>query len=163
MKTRVRCQRTQPTDAFSPHTRTRDRLHPQCRTCRAELARAYYAANRTTVLAEQRGSERRRAYNREYARRRKYGISRAEYEAIVEAQGGCCAICGVDGLVLAVDHCHRTGVIRGLVCGGCNLGLGHFGDDPARLRAAAAYLEGDAPPLPCARQEGCGSGLSVSS
>lgn len=60
-----------------------------------------------------------------------------------------CAICGSTETVTrsgrvrrpSIDHCHRTGVIRGVLCSGCNSGLGLFDDDPARLRAAAEYLE----------------------
>lgn len=72
--------------------------------------------------------------------RTRYGLSPEEYDALVELHGARCAACGAGG-VLAVDHCHRTGAVRGLLCGDCNLGLGRFHDDPVRLRAAAAYLE----------------------
>lgn len=77
--------------------------------------------------------------------RRFYGISLAEYHAMVEKQGGVCAICGrsdeVHGRALAIDHCHDTGVVRGALCGPCNRAIGLFKDDPSRLRNAAAYLE----------------------
>lgn len=55
-----------------------------------------------------------------------------------------CAICGRAD-PSHWDHDHQTGVWRELLCRGCNIGLGHFGDDPARLRAAADYLERHAP------------------
>jgi hypothetical protein len=42
---------------------------------------------------------------------------------------------------LAVDHSHETGAFRGLLCHSCNRAIGLLGDDPARLRAAAEYLE----------------------
>lgn len=85
------------------------------------------------------------AYNRERTLA-KYGISGAEYDAMYAAQGGLCAICrqpdrvGIYGEVLAIDHCHDAGRIRGLLCSNCNRGLGMFLDDPDRLMAAAAYL-----------------------
>lgn len=82
----------------------------------------------------------------------KYGLNRATYEALRARQGGGCAICGgqsTDGPSLHVDHDHsccpgsRTcgKCIRGLLCNGCNIAIGYMRDDPARLRAAADYLD----------------------
>lgn len=78
--------------------------------------------------------------------RKCYGISLADYNAMLESQGGCCAICGQShGVgrsgVLQVDHCHATGRVRGLLCGNCNMSLGGMKDDPALLRKGAEYLE----------------------
>lgn len=75
-----------------------------------------------------------------------FGISLRDYEAMLEAQGGGCAVCGAKSSggrweSLPVDHCHETGKIRGILCLHCNTGLGHFSDDPARVRDALAYLE----------------------
>lgn len=72
---------------------------------------------------------------------------------MLAAQGGGCAICGVVPSeqkakyrsFLHVDHCHVTGRVRGLLCGEHNLLLGRFNDNPALLRLAAAYLEGELP------------------
>jgi len=75
------------------------------------------------------------------SRRHKYGLNVEEYDALVLASGGLCAICSGDmGDDICVDHCHDTGAVRGLLCRHCNFGLGHFRDDPERLRAALAYL-----------------------
>lgn len=59
------------------------------------------------------------------------------------SQGGRCAICGADLATgrMAIDHCHRTGYIRGLLCRDCNLGLGLFRDNMHNLKRAAKYLE----------------------
>lgn len=82
-----------------------------------------------------------RMYNRKAA----YGITQADYDAMVVAQGGRCKICKGTPRgkpFLLVDHDHDTGAIRGLLCQPCNVGIGHLGDDPQRLRAAAEYLRG---------------------
>ncbi len=78
--------------------------------------------------------------------RKMYGIELSEYEAMLEAQNGGCAICGKRDkhYRLAVDHCHAEGHIRGLLCADCNRGLGMFGDKPELLEKAAAYLRNGA-------------------
>jgi len=72
-----------------------------------------------------------------------------DYRRMVEKQDGRCAICGRTAIQaslkrkrLAIDHCHKSGKIRGLLCISCNSGLGHFGDDLSLLLKAVAYLEG---------------------
>ena len=79
-------------------------------------------------------------------RRRRYGVSPAEFQQLLGAQQGRCAICGVaepggrDG-TWHLDHDHRTDKPRGVLCARCNVGLGHFRDNVVTLRAAVAYLE----------------------
>lgn len=77
--------------------------------------------------------------------RRNYGISEAEYDALLDAHDGGCWICGAEpkpgGRRLHVEHDHRTKAPRGLACWFCNRGLQAYRDDPERLRSAAAYLE----------------------
>ena len=73
----------------------------------------------------------------------KYGISEAEFAARIEAQGGKCPVCKEDLSKPCIDHDHKTNQIRGIVCSGCNFGIGHFKDSPERLRAAALYLESE--------------------
>lgn len=85
----------------------------------------------------------------------RYGITLAEFEAMFVSQGGKCACCGdVVGDLdsrgrrkLYVDHCHTTGVVRGLLCANCNSGIGQFKDSTERLRGAIAYLERAQQPL----------------
>lgn len=84
---------------------------------------------------------------RHYARMRKfleYGLSGwDEWDEFWTRSGGLCEICRtvLDTETNHFDHDHKTMKPRGLLCRGCNHGLGHFQDDPARLRAAAEYLE----------------------
>jgi hypothetical protein len=74
-----------------------------------------------------------------------YGITADEYWAIYEAQGGCCFICrrakGSARKKLSVDHCHKTGIVRGLLCSPCNRNvLGHLRDCVGALMRAIYYL-----------------------
>lgn len=81
---------------------------------------------------------------RAYQLRRDFGISTEEYAAQLSRQGEACAICGVrqekEQRQMAVDHCHKTGEIRGILCHSCNRGIGSLGDEPGRVEAAAKYL-----------------------
>lgn len=80
--------------------------------------------------------------NRQNHLRQKYGIHEQDARWLLDLQGGWCAICG-DAPAEHVDHDHETGAVRGMACGGCNTGMGQFGDDPLTLRRAADYLLGE--------------------
>ena len=88
-----------------------------------------------------------------YAKQRKwqsFGIDAARYQKMLHDQGGVCAVCSqperapdkASGKIrdLAIDHDHDTGAVRALLCSNCNRALGLFGDNPALLDAAKAYL-----------------------
>lgn len=78
--------------------------------------------------------------SRTYHLKRRYGITAEDADAMLEAQGGLCAICQA-APAAHVDHDHETGAVRALLCFNCNGGLGQFKDDPRVLRAAAEYVE----------------------
>lgn len=82
-------------------------------------------------------------------REKKYGIAPGEVERMVAEQGGVCAVCRKpfrrskkfpDRLRTAVDHCHKTGAVRGILCIGCNAAIGRLGDTAEALIRAAEYL-----------------------
>lgn len=76
--------------------------------------------------------------------RRRYGITSIQYDAMHKRQLGKCKICREperEGVRLAVDHCHNSGRIRGLLCRQCNVGIGRLKESPVLLRRAAGYLE----------------------
>jgi hypothetical protein len=78
---------------------------------------------------------------------RRYQITEAELAALRKRQGNRCAICGRRARrALVIDHSHATNLVRGLLCGPCNTGLGMFGDDPDRLLSAAQYLNAKVKP-----------------
>lgn len=74
----------------------------------------------------------------------RYGLTIEQLDAIVVAQDDRCAICRKEwgeGKGPGVDHDHETGLVRGMLCHKCNIAIGHFDDDPERMRAAAEYIE----------------------
>jgi hypothetical protein len=72
--------------------------------------------------------------------KRRYGMSLDDFDQMLKAQGGLCALCLTKPAV-DVDHCHSNGKVRALLCRACNLGLGMFSDKPEMLRKAASYIE----------------------
>ncbi len=104
------------------------------------------ATKRCSICKDEKSS----CWNKKNARHHKdkrlrylYGISIMTYEEMQAQQGGVCAICGkacVTGQSLAVDHCHETRTVRGLLCVNCNRGLGLFKDNEDALIRAASYL-----------------------
>lgn len=105
---------------------------------RREYMRQYYADNKEHTKAYQRGYKKR---HRKRIRLMRYGLTVAEYDAMVNRQKGLCAICGRDpDYELVVDHDHETGTVRGLLCQGCNAGLAYLGDGVEPLEKALAYL-----------------------
>jgi len=139
-----KCGETKPLDQYSLSRKAtetqREVYRSTCKTCQAEQARAWFHANK------ERAKDNRHAH----AMRSTYGITPEQYQRMVDAQGGVCAICqkpetSVHGsgtqFRLAVDHCHSGGAVRGLLCQRCNRALGLFGDDVTLMEAAISYLE----------------------
>lgn len=131
----------------------------RCEPCRTERrrqtnvakARSWREANPEKQRAHSRKSHEKRQqrpewreYRNEAHMRHKYGITMADFEALLAKQGGVCAICAGEhrgvGKRLHIDHCHESGKIRGLLCSPCNTAIGLLDDDPARAESAAAYL-----------------------
>ena len=80
--------------------------------------------------------------SRSYEMQRVYGITLDTYDAMLAAQNGRCAICNTETTKgrFAIDHCHTTGKVRGLLCFDCNTGIGKLKDDPSLLLTAYNYL-----------------------
>mgnify|MGYP000857438858 FL=1 len=93
--------------------------------------------------------ERMRDISRRSERKRKlresYGLTLEEYNTILDAQNNLCAICkqiNTSSRDWHVDHCHKTGKVRGILCSHCNLMLGHATDNVLTLHSAINYLKG---------------------
>jgi hypothetical protein len=76
-----------------------------------------------------------------YKRKISYGLSKEDFFKMLQAQDNKCAICkmGINESC-HVDHCHDTNIVRGLLCGGCNTGIGMLQDNPDILEEAARYM-----------------------
>lgn len=101
----------------------------------SKYSKSWYARNRERHIENTRRSK----------IKREYGLSEEDYKKLIETQRNCCAICGTDFDSLPrkpdIDHDHKTGKVRGLLCWTCNGGLGQFNDDSKLLKSAINYLE----------------------
>lgn len=140
MKQCTVCKETKHIDNFYNNKRTKDGKAYRCKECDS-LARHKWAEN----------NPERQAYS---ARNRRlkyiYGVDIPWYESQLAKQNNCCAICGTtenktsgdrQDWNFAVDHCHDTGKVRGLLCNTCNRALGLFQDRKEVLEKAIAYLD----------------------
>ncbi|WP_433449224.1 endonuclease VII domain-containing protein [Streptomyces sp. CA-142005] len=111
------CGEVKPHSEWHRNATASDGLSTSCQACRATKGRADHL-------------------------KRNYGLTEAERDAMVASQYGLCAIC-LAAPPAHVDHCHKTGRVRGVLCFNCNSAIGKLRDDPGAARRAAAYLEGN--------------------
>lgn len=136
-----RCRQDKTAEYFSlSRVQKGQRSGGYCKTCRSavrDLKKEY-------VRARDGGLKQWRARHRANWLRRKYGLTVTEYQAILARQGGVCACCKSPdpgaGRDWRVDHSHESGLVRGLLCHHCNVGIGHLGDGPPGVQRALHYL-----------------------
>lgn len=142
------CKQTKPLDQFRHDPKMRFNRGSQCAECRDEAQRRYYATPKGKATKKRFDDKRKAEWPRLWPQernrslRKHFGISLAEYNIMKAQQKGLCAICNRLPMLkdLAVDHDHKTGKVRALLCGTCNRGIGQFNDDPIRLIKAVKYL-----------------------
>lgn len=136
------CKEELPESSFYKRGDT-NRLRSECKSCIANKAKVRNSKPETKELN--------RARSRKYILKQ-YGLTEDEFLGMLGEQGNVCKICHVDLLstgsmddlvkVACVDHCHHTGVVRGILCRRCNSGLGYFRDEVALVEKAVEYLRG---------------------
>lgn len=134
MKTCSKCGIEKPLSQFHKDKYASGGVRTNCKACYAKFHAEYYKANTEKVKLK----------NRRAWLQRKYGMTLEAYDLIHKSQKGCCAICKKDldtGYLAHVDHDHKDGTIRGILCRWCNTGLGNFKDSQENLKSAAAYLK----------------------
>lgn len=134
-----------PDEDFNPKKNSKSGFQAQCKTCSNKTSREYYHANKGAV-AERKKRTHCPVKRRELHLKSNFGMSIAQFDAMLEAQGGACAICktttpGGAHDNFHVDHDHGTSMVRGLLCYACNTGIGKLKDSAAILRSAITYLE----------------------
>lgn len=147
---------------FYKNITKKDGYKNECKPCNEFGRKQRYSANRVKMAARSRAwrndnKERMNMLKRiKYAKdptamksshlKWKYGITIEQYDVMLDEQGGLCAICKREEnrkplRRLAVDHCHSTGKIRGLLCSRCNTAIGQFCDNPEIMKSAMSYVE----------------------
>ena len=131
------CGVEKPKSEFHKRSGYKDGIRPFCKECRRIYEVKSYHKHKHKRPYDYK-------YHKDSKLRRAYGISYAEYEKMLNAQNGGCAICGTTKTgkrkAFHVDHCHDTGRVRGLLCGNCNSGIGNLRDDVGLLQRAIEYL-----------------------
>jgi hypothetical protein len=155
------CGLSQPKVGFHRDASRKNGLSTYCKTCQVEKNRKYRHRNKEKFRVHSKwlyenhrndyidAAKRNYQNNKERHRRNKlkrtYGITIEQYDEILKAQNGVCAVCRksasrVTSKHLFVDHDHKTGKVRGLLCGNCNSLLGHAKDSLVILKDAIHYL-----------------------
>ena len=162
-----KCNRTLPVSEFYPRRDRPGQYRSSCKVCggaasakwqrenpeKASAAgkRFYYKNSEAEVRRAQEHQKSNPDQKRNWYLMSKYNMSLAEFQALEAAQEYRCAGCGNEEDVIVatsskrrnlhVDHCHKTGTNRGLLCTRCNLALGYLLDDPERIKGLLSYIE----------------------
>lgn len=139
------CNKTRPLACFGGDKNKRNRLQSNCKECRKNKERE--RRNNPEVkkkIKEYKQKPENKRRTKDLALKRIFGLTIEQYDVMLKDQNNCCYICeGKEKTKrsLAVDHCHKTGKVRGLLCTKCNQGIGHLNDNIEYLKKAIEYLE----------------------
>lgn len=133
------CKEWKPLESFMSDKRTTSGKSSRCSTC-------HYKINRSRLAIDKDFRDNVNRLNRISKIKNKYGLSQESYNNLIINQNNKCAICSIEfnsiskKTKIAIDHCHKTDSIRGLLCSRCNIGLGQFRDNENYLLSAIQYL-----------------------
>jgi len=153
------CLIDKPVAEFGKQSVRADGLDIKCKQCHREKNQMRYADPEKRKRIQESGArwrERNPDNDANKTLKRKYGITLEEYDRLFTAQGGVCALCKKPESVrrrkrdegrerLAVDHCHDTGRVRGLLCFKCNTAIGALGDTEESAQRVVEYLAKQTP------------------
>lgn len=140
MKKCVGCGEYKDLSAYAPNGKTRkgtQKYRSRCRDCESKRQ---YRIRSVKTNKDRYTTDRLKGYRVKHS----FGITYEDWVNLMESSEWKCEICGrtieTSGRTLAVDHCHKTGRIRGVLCQRCNCAIGLMNDDPAILQNAIQYL-----------------------
>lgn len=131
MKKCTKCGVEKPLSEFHKHKSGKNGIRAQCKNCR------YPPRKKKTP-------EETKHYIKSTAFERRWGFPIEHFNTMLEKQKHKCLICNKifeNSKKSHLDHCHTTGIIRGILCTNCNIGLGHFRDNIDLLKSAVKYLK----------------------
>lgn len=137
-----RCNRDLGVTEFGRNKRASDGIKTYCRACDAALNRAKYQRDPAHALAKSQQRHRENPDRRKsITLKMRYGITLENWNALLAQQNFACAVCETrDPGKWHTDHCHSTGIVRGILCDRCNPMLGYARDNADTLMKAVKYL-----------------------
>ena len=134
-----KCGQIKSLNDFHHNRTTNDGYKAFCKPCTLEYNRQHRSKNWRQLIKN---------YQHKYRLKKKFRMTPEQYNVMFDNQNGKCAICkkfeariaGGEITRLTVDHNHKTGIVRELLCLKCNAGLGHFNHDIEHLKQAIKYL-----------------------
>lgn len=131
----TKCKVSKSETEFYSNKKNRDGITSVCKQCSDAYTKEWSKNNKEKYNVIQKRS---RLF-------RYYGVTLEWFYTTLEEQDFSCAVCGIEkcttGREFSVDHCHKTGEVRGILCHSCNVALGHVGDSVERLTQLIAYLD----------------------
>lgn len=146
-----KCQTKKPLEDFGISNKSTDGRRYSCRECENRQIRENYVkdpSSRRSSSANYYYKKESREGRRERMLMKNYNLTLEDYDSLLEAQDYKCAICRYEAgkrgrPLLAVDHCHDTGKVRGLLCDPCNRAIGMLLHDPVVIQNALNYIQSE--------------------
>ena len=149
MKKCTKCGVEKPLSEFNKNKSKKDGFQSSCKICHRLQSKDHYSLNKPKRWEYAKNYyksniEKIKCQDKQRWLRKKYNMDETDFLRIKKQQNGKCAICFSElknGFLVHIDHDHKTGIVRGVLCRWCNTGLGHFRDSEENLKSALKYLK----------------------